>query len=471
MCARRLITRRDFIRNSAASAGLALGAAGCGQLPKAERIVLITIDTLRADHLGCYGYPRKVSPFIDSLARNGVLFKNAFSAASHTVPAHVSIFTSLFPAQHKAVANWVGSFDDSIRTIAQLFADDGFETAAFPSVGFLDVLSRGFDTFNTSRYKPKQAPGEWSYRHANFTIDSVLDWISQKSPSDRFLLWIHLFDPHRPYFARENCMETLRFTSQEERDKLVRHWTEKQGMVGDTDKLVKMLNEYNSEILFVDRQIERLFNYMNDKGLNSSTLWIITADHGEGQGNHNYPGHDKHLYDEQIRVPLIFHFCDGSYAGRTVDKLVRHVDIFPTLAHLIGAPLDEQVLPVEGYSLLPVIQWTWRRFPARFAFAQRRPKDPANKNHKNWESGDVYCLRTLRFKYIYHSDGEDEFFDLRNDPFELRNLIAVSSKNRDTMRVKVTSMYDTMLEQSTKIAQGEVREKHLRELRALGYVR
>ena len=429
-------------------------------------IILITIDTLRADHLGCYGYPRNTSPFIDHLAKNGILFQNAFASSSHTAPSHASIFTSLHPVQHRLLVNGA-RLHDSAFTMAEMFQDLGYETAGFCSVGFLSNMRQGFDIFDNEKYKKVQ------YRQAHQTTDSVLDWLSEKKSSDKFFLWVHIFDPHRPYMPPKKCLRRMGLRTRAEKDIFIKYLFEIHKLPVDfyqhRFKLIEDYNNYDAEILFVDREIKRLFNHMEIENLNSHTLWVITSDHGEGLGNHGYKSHGKYIYNEQVHVPLIFYFSDRTYADIKVDNLVRHVDILPTLSDLFGYDLEKKSKFVQGVSLLPLVHNNQSGYAVEYAFYQRRPKD--KKARRNWEPGEIHGLQDLNFKYIYHSQGKDEFYDLRKDPFESKNLIDFPSEDKERLKKILGLKYNVLAAQTIEGGESKIDKKFLEELRALGYIR
>lgn len=428
-------------------------------------IILITLDTLRADHLGCYGYLRRTSPFMDHLAKNGVLFQNAFASSSHTAPSHASIFTSLYPVQHRLLVNG-GRLHDSAFTMAEMFREIGYETAGFCGVGFLRNLSQGFDVFDNEKYK------KLHYRQAHQTVDSVVDWLSERKSSSKFFLWVHFFDPHRPYMPPKMCLEKMDMKTREEKDVYIDYLYEVHKLPVDfykhRFKLIEEYTHYDAEILFVDQEFKRLFNSMEKENLNAHTLWIITSDHGEGLGNHGYKSHGQYIYNEQVHVPLIFYFSDRAYAGAKVDNLVRHVDILPTLGDLFGYDLEKKSQFIQGHSLWPLVQKGESGFPVEYAFYQRRPKD--RKARRNWEPGEIYGLQNLNFKYIFHSQGKDEFYDLRFDPFESKNLVDSPSEDKERMEKILRSKYGLLSAQTIVGGDSEIDKKYLEELRALGYI-
>ncbi len=431
-----------------------------------DNIILITIDTLRADHLGCYGYRRNTSPFIDHLAKDGILFQNAFASSSHTAPSHASIFTSLHPVQHRLLVNGA-RLTDSAFTMAEMFQELGYETAGFCSVGFLSNMREGFDTFDNEKYK------KVTYRQANQTIDSVVDWFKERKSSDKFFLWIHLFDPHRPYLPPKRCLKRIKSKTREEKDSFINYLFNIHKLPVDfykhRFKLIEDYDNYDAEILFVDLEIKRLFNYMEKENLNSNTLWVITADHGEGMGNHGYKSHGKYIYTEQVHVPLIFYFSDGAYADMNVSNLVRHVDLLPTLSDLFGFDVKKRSKFIQGVSLLPLMQKNQKSVAAEYAFYQRRPKD--KKARKHWEPGEIFGLQDLNFKYIHHSHGKDEFYDLRDDPFESINLIDFPSEDKERLMKILGIKYNILSAQSLEGGDSKIDKKFLEELRALGYIR
>jgi len=439
---------------------------GCqGKRKNITNVVLITIDTLRADHLGCFGYPRNTSPFLDFLAKEGVLFKNAFASSSHTAPSHASVFTSLHPIQHRLRINGQ-DLHNSIYTMAEMFQDLNFNTAGFCSVGFLCRLDKGFDLIDHETYKELV-----HYRQAHQTMDRALDFLETKEPSDKFFMWVHLFDPHRPYHPPEDCQKEMGFKSESESKAFIHFLNELHKIPRDyyksQPKLITDYNNYDAEILFVDKQIKRLFQYMEKRDFISNTLWIITSDHGEGLGNHYYNSHGKYIYREQVHVPLLFYFGNKLYSQQNVKKLVRHVDILPTLGTLLDVPFEKNTKFIQGNPLFPLDKKD-KRNPKTYAFYERRPKD--NKARRNWEPGEVYAMQTLKHKYIFHSRGKDEFYNLLYDPFESRNLIDYEFEEKDNLKEILKLKYDLLSQQTFQHSREEIDEKYLKELKALGYI-
>jgi len=435
------------------------------RLPQPDVVVLVTIDTLRADHLGCYGYPRKTSPFIDRLAADGVIFRNAFSSSSHTTPSHASIFTSLHPVQHKALMNGT-TLPESVLTMAEIFDKAGYETAGFFSVNYLEGIGQGFDTFDW-------ATDQTNYytRTADRTVDNAIGWLRRQKPADRLFLWIHFFDVHAPNRNPSNPGLEKALESEDEKKEFIDYIAESHGIPRDFYKdeqiLFKTFNGYDSEIAFVDRELERLWSTLEEEGLNDNALWIITSDHGEGLGNHHYIEHSKKIYNEQLRVPLIITHGSGEIKPVSVDALVRLVDLLPTITELLRFPLMERSKTIQGESLIPMFERDFHPPATRYAFSQRRPR---GKRRARWEPGKHYTLQDRDYKYIFHSEGEDEFFHLADDPFESNNLIDVDSGEKERMRVTLQRYYSRLLSESNFSYQTGIKPKYIKTLKSLGYL-
>jgi len=432
-------------------------------VPSAPRsIVLVTIDTLRADHLGSYGYPRPSSPFLDRLARDGVVFENAQSSAAQTSAAHASIFTGLYPSQHGVRSNGQGFGDGaSYEPLAEALRKAGYQTAAVSAVGFLAPMLRGFGTVDLSREGRTRF-----YRQANVVVKRALAWLAARGPSERVFLWIHLYDPHLPQRPPDECVASLAFPSAEAKAEFARTIAQKHGLSAGfypTDAaLADTYAAYDAEIRFADRELARLYDGMSQSGRNDDSLWIVTADHGEGLGNHSYAGHGQLLYEEVLQVPLLV-YAKG-LKSRRVATLVRHVDILPTILERAGLASATTGYTVPGRSLLPLIAGA--SLPDAPAFAQRRPAGP---KMPAWEPGEVFSLRLGAWKYVVHTLGKDEFFDLRQDPFELHSL-ETPSPQRDRLGSLARATFVAAAREGRGLAPTEVDSDRSEELKALGYV-
>jgi arylsulfatase A-like enzyme len=424
----------------------------------------VTIDTLRADHVGAYGYPRDTTPFLDRLAAEGVLFENAFSASSHTGPSHASMMTALQPFQHGLLENG-HPLPPGHRTLADLLAGEGYETAAFTSVGFLSELAQGFDHFDAA------------WRTGDATTDAALAWLDAREPeAPPFFLWLHLYDPHKlrgPRQKLQSDAERLRLGTPEARRRFLDYLEARglpPGYYPSEEVLLERFDLYDAGIRFADRQVARLHSRVREVA--PGARWIVTSDHGEGMGNHEYDEHGQYLYDEQIRVPLILGGVDGP--PRRERRMVRLVDLYPTVAAWLGRPVTATgqapgAPPVQGYPLLGEPGPAGPLSP-RLAFGERRPKDRA-AHRRRWEDGEVYSLRGRDFKYIHHSEGADELYDLVADPLELRNLAGEAPERTATLREALLAYVGGAgAPGGRRPADEDALREHEKELRALGYI-
>jgi arylsulfatase A-like enzyme len=438
--------------------------------PEFERIVLVTIDTLRADHLGCYGYFRETSPFLDRLAERSVRFERAMATSSHTAPSHASMFTGLPPGLHGLFTN--GSrLSTEVPTIAGVLGRAGFETAAFASVEFLEGVSTGFDHVRAQTSAAKAISR------------AAITWVRKKRTSDRFFLWMHFYEPHRWKMterAPREHLDAVRSATQGDAYAEVARlhglpdpgpgeplgtlaW--RSGDKGGEEihpssraEVMAFVDSYDAQIAYADAEIERAYEAIEGLGLEGSSLWIVTSDHGEGLGSHDYAGHGWQIYNEQLRVPLILHASDDSLGPLVVEDLVSHVDLLPTVADSLGGELGGGFASWSGISLLPLMRGE-RAAPDRTVFAQRRPPRVSGATVH-------FALQTRRHKYIMRS-ADDQFFDLESDPLELVDRAAEGGAEMEALRTALEAHVRTFAEHGLEAQEGN--EAWAEELRKLGY--
>jgi len=351
-------------------------------------VLLITIDTLRADRLGCYGYGPAATPVLDALAARGVRFATAVAHAPLTAPSHASILTSLTPLRHGVRDNGAFALPSSIPTLAEAFRNGGYRTAAFVSGFPLDRrfgLDRGFDVYDDRLphgNDRRRAP--YVERPADMTTDAVLRWVDTEgggtAKGDRppWLLWVHYFDPHAPY--EPPAAIAARFTDR----------------------------PYDGEVAFVDQQVGRLLDRLRSREGARPTLVLVTADHGESLGEHGEETHGLFIYDATLLVPWIL-AGPGLPTGRVPTVVARGIDVAPTLldyARLRGAT------GMEGRSLRPAIDGRPLGDEPAYAeslFAQR---------HLGW--APLRAWRTAAWKLV--DAPRPELYDLATDAGETRNV-------------------------------------------------
>ncbi len=452
---------------SVVAALLALAAvSGCGrEAEPPRRIFLVTIDTLRADHLGSYGYPRGVSPFLDRLADRSTVFELAVSPCSHTAPSHASLFTSLQPAQHRVLTNGE-ELDEELLTIAEALGEAGYATGAFTPTKFLRGLQAGFQTFSVSdRYQP-----------AAEVLDRARQWIGDLEEGARLFAWVHLYDVHEwnsPRHHHASAQSWVRENAELQGDELGAWLQRYHGVPEDYSpgkwSVAEAVDLYDGQLYAVDKALESFFQHLEASRLLDDSLVIITSDHGEGLGNHRIMGHGQYIYDEQILVPLLVHASDGRYRPRRVAEMVRLVDLAPTLAELTGASMEGQPIPVVGTSLASLLEGGRAPWTVTKAFAERRPADELRLK-MGWLPGDVYAVRGLRHKLIVNSEGPCEFFDLERDPFELDNRCHPERGIGTEMLQEVQGLYELYQTQGAAFRSGVASPEVIEELKALGYL-
>ncbi len=284
------------------------GALGVAQ-PSPTNVLVVTIDTLRADRLGSYGYEKARTPHLDRLASEGIRFARAFTVAPLTLPAHCTLFTGTYPPYHGVRDNSGFILPAKQVTLAEIVKQRGYETGAFIGAFVLDSkfgLGQGFDEyfddFDLSGLE-NVSPG-YVQRPGNIVVDHALDWLSRKR-SGPFFAWVHLYDPHDPYDPPE--------------DYAARH----RG------------SPYDGEVEFADAQVGRLIEALRTRGELDRTLVVVVGDHGESLGDHQEKTHGFFLYNSVLHVPLLFRLPGAAQAGTVVDQNVSLVDVFPTVGQVL----------------------------------------------------------------------------------------------------------------------------------------
>ncbi len=397
---------------------LVMLSAGCGREAR-PNIVLITIDTLRADHLTCYGYTRPTSPCIDAFAGGAVLFEHVCSQSSQTLPSHASIMIGTNPRSHKVISH--ESFvDEDVTTLAEMLKQQGYRTAAFISSHALDSkygLDQGFDTY-WEVHKEFAALERQIQKNQEkcATTDAALDWLGETIGSE-FFLWIHWFDPHRPYDPPPRYLREFTGgyagTATSDPDFIMKVWREQIDLT--REDVSYLVGCYDGEVAFTDAQVGRVLDALAARGLLDNTIVIITADHGEILYEHeHYFGHDIGLYDECIMIPLIMRVPGQGLPGARISPLVQSLDIMPTLLEVLGMEVPDRL---EGRSLIPLMREAGQS-TAAFAFSETFPFPE--------KSPPRHAVRTAEAKLIWKETQADTldkaYYDLIRDPGETVNL-------------------------------------------------
>ena len=342
-------------------------------------VVIITTDTTRADHLGCYGNRGIETPVLDQLAREGILCSQAITPSPSTLPAHSSLMTGLYPYRHGARSNGTFRVADGITTLAERLKSQGYRTGAAISAFVLDSrfgLDRGFDSYDDDLTRGlKYSVHMFRERAAELTNEVAVKWLRENAQQP-FFLWVHYFDPHAVYLPPE----PFRSRYAEE--------------------------PYDGEIAYVDSQIGALLTQLEELGVRDKTLVVYTADHGEGLGEHGEFTHSLLAYDGTLRVPLIFHAPRGLPSGKVITRQTSLVDVMPTVLSLLG---DESPGDLDGIDL----SQPWDGQPRPLLIETIAPMVM-----HGW--APLVGIRSDDYKYILAPT--PELYDLQADPKEERNL-------------------------------------------------
>jgi arylsulfatase len=457
--------RRARWQTIAATLAVGLALPACDRPLRDERpdVLVVTLDTTRADHLGCYGYFRDTSPEIDALARESILFEQAFAPMATTLPTHVSVFTATAPLEHGVLANstqggqrFVPS--SALRPVAQLAEQAGYRTAAFVSAAPLkrdSGIATGFETFDE--------PAE-RHRNATGTVDAAIAWLSRADDSPVFA-WIHLYDAHWPYEAPPPYDGSFATDAGLERYIAERRIAESglRPLAGAVERSRESINAYDAEIRYQDAEVGRLLRWLRKNGRWPHTAVLLLGDHGEGLLQHGEAAHGS-TWQEQLHAPLLMRV--PGVPPRRVEAPLSLVDAMPTFLALLRAP---------GLAL-PDAQAS-----GRDALAPAAQAAPILGQDTGRERGGPhrYALVADGWKYfrIEESDGRvrDELYDLRADPHELVDVAARHPERADALRALVEARVRELGERGLALRGGRAPETRpldpqIREqLEALGY--
>lgn len=390
-------------------------------------VVLISIDTLRADHLGAYGFRPSVSPGLDALARESVLFENAYTPVPLTLPSHTSLFTGLYPNRHGIHDNGE-TLPPSVHTVAESFTAGGYETAAFIGSFILDRrfgLSRGFGEYAGSFDLRKHAgddPGAVQIRGDRVESEAE-DWM--KKPHARpFFLFLHFYDLHGPFLMPSAWRE---------------HY---------------LSDPYDGELAFVDTLIGRFRTSLDAAGLAGKTLLVVTADHGEGLGDHGENNHGFFVYHSTTHIPLIIRFPDGRAAGKKIEQVVRLIDVAPTVLSATGLP---PMRNADGVSLLAAIDSGGKLDLSAYS--------ETVYPYRHFHSTPLMAWTTPDYSFIQAP--RQELYSTRADSAQTRNIATENPQLAAAFREKVRPFAEGL---RNFIMSPPASPETLARLRSLGYL-
>ena len=400
-------------------------------------VLLITVDTLRADHLGCYGYSAASTPVIDKLAAQGFRFTKAYAQVPLTLPSHYCILTGTYPFYHGVRDNSRGN-PEGPPLVSEVLKKAGYRTGAFVGSAMLDSrfgLNRGFDDYFDHFDVSRSGGVDFSHieRPAGDVVRSAIQWIG--SGRGKFFAWIHLFDPHDPYSPPEPFK--TRFAR----------------------------SPYDGEIAYVDQAIGMLVDFLKEKGQFANTDIIFTGDHGEGLGDHGEFTHGFFIYEPTIHVPLIIRVANSAPAGKAIDHLVQSVDIAPTILRLARLQVGADM---QGESLLGLLDESEHSEAGEASTGNHSIYFETFYPLKEFGWSELLGIRMGRHKYI--EAPRPELYDLSADPDERRNLYsshtALAAHFKEMLRSEVAKY--AQAQRNTPATTPDPTTVDL--LRSLGYV-
>jgi len=412
--------------------GILLGLAVSCRARPAQRptsLLLVTIDTLRADRVGCYGHAGAHTPNLDRLCSTGVVFENAFAPAPVTLPSHASILTGVHPAAHRLHTNATGRLGDGFPTLAEVLRPRLARTGAVVGSLILNArfgLARGFDDYDDRM--PPAALGRYlsqRERPAREVAARASDWL-RRHASQPFFLWVHFYEPHAPYEPPAPWKESV-------------------------------ADPYDGEIAAADEGVGTLLAALGETGALDRTLLIVAGDHGEDLGQHGEPTHGIFLYDTTLRVPLIVGLPGGSEGGRRVADLVRLVDLMPTAIELFGLPASGGV---QGRSLVPLLHGE-ADDPGIEVFAESHLPEM----QYGWSR--LAGLREREWMYVRAP--EEELYSMDSDPGQKENVAALHPARLEEMRRRL-GVIESALQADAAAPRAAVSEEMRRQIESLGYI-
>lgn len=395
-------------------------------------VILITLDTTRADRIGCYGFPGGETPTLDLLASRGVRFERCYAQTPLTLPSHTSIMTGTLPMFHGVRDNGGFLVPHQMKTMAELFKDKGYATGAFIAAYVLDSkwgLNQGFDTyfdrFDLSKFKrislgTVQRPG-------NEVLDEALPWLEKKR-ENRFFAWIHFYDPHTPYEPPPPYDE--RYAA----------------------------HPYLGEIAFTDSQVGRVWQFLEANDLVRSTLLVIAGDHGESLGEHEETSHGFFVYQSAIHVPLIFITPFAPFQGRVAARVSALTDILPTVCEMAGLPIPAEV---QGRSLVPFFSRP-KHDDSSLAYSETYYP----RFHYGWS--ELRSVQNAEYKLILAP--VPELYDIVRDPKEQNNLVYLEKGVFEDLSAKAEAFIAASSRNAYETDYSKIDEETREKLAALGYI-
>ncbi|MED5330165.1 MAG: sulfatase [Planctomycetota bacterium] len=446
-------------------------------------LIVVTLDTTRADHISSYGYPLPTTPVLDALADEGLRFERTYAPMGQTLPSHATLFSGQHPREHGMLENH-GTVSPEVETLAEILAEEGFDTAAFTSAR---VLSRAAGLDQGFHHYDESPPTGENYRHtdrsAEMVTDACLSWLGERDSDRPLFLWVHYFDPHFPFNAPGDVKAGLDVAPIE---KLLKNKAKNSVAAGQEPGFTNLKTtarywrDYDAEIRFMDQHMGRLLKGLEEQGILPGATVLVVGDHGEGLYDHGERNHGINLYDELLRVPMVLvpslqsQEASESFPGQVLKEAVALEDVRGALLRLSlgesgagkgrGSNLWDEIVRQGAPRPRPI-------FVERPHYsAEQLTKRSGKKTPDRYVFGAMMAVIAEGFKYILGPDGTEELYDLSADPDELHNL----SGEDEERRARLAGLMAAWMEAHPVevVAPGDdLDQKRLEELRQLGYGR
>jgi arylsulfatase A-like enzyme len=430
-------------------------ACRSGRSPESDlkdcNIILISIDTLRADHLHCYGYERETSPNIDRVASESIVFENAVSQSAWTLPAHASMMTGLLPSEHGLIfydneglnnMKEFGTLDGNITTLAEILKTFAYTNVSYNGGAWIDPafgLRQGFDLYR------------WGGRYFKYNVPKSIGWI-KANPGKKFFLFLHAFDVHAPYNASPEFNVFYKYRGPSEAEEITLDMIKSL----ESPEYEYIVSQYDAGIRRADHELGQLFELLDETELSEKTILIITSDHGEMLGERGKWDHIYPLYEELIRVPLIIKI-PGFKRAAIKGQVPAMTSILPTILDILGIPFDKDVMK---NSLMPLIRGRDARFDVIISETGRI------KRHRLCRA-----IRMEKWKLVYYEEANRkpriELIDLENDPKEQHE---VSKQNPQVTKELLDRLLSFQGSRRYETIKKKIDQRTLEQLKSLGYI-
>jgi arylsulfatase A-like enzyme len=461
-----------------------------------QNVILIIIDSLRRDHVSCYGYPKATTPFIDEMSNSSVMLESAISPSAWTLPVFASILTGTYPSRNRHSM-------DRLQTIMEILRRGGYRTFGATDNFFAKTFQNGFDDFaflsrrsmadmclhdagGVAQFvqmatKQRSTASLRSLASGFLTNKVCKDWVDRNHKAGPFFMMAH-YSVHWPYAPPEPFLSRFLGVSLRHEMKNIRRDVYELISQGESEAELQLLKSlYDGQIAWIDSCIEDLVDHLTSQGLYEKTVIIITADHGDLLGEHGLLHHEFVLYEPLIRVPFIMRFPDLFENGKKYSGLVQTLDVLQTLIDYLGIGWPGVSKEMQGRSILKMIAGSEEReytISERADWSSKSSREKISHLEKeypgfNWRRyvQEIVALRTRDCKYIWSSEGRHELYDLRHDPQETRNQITIDKSKGSELRIRTEAwMRSFSREEPDDAVNGDLEGSVKERLRALGYL-